>query len=155
MSLRRFVLASSILVLACGTAEDPAVEPASEVVEPEVLPAPPPPEPPPAPIEDCPTETWSVAPNGPNRATDSGVEAAGWARTMGSGWERLRACKNIDGFEHLMSCAPVAGGAECGISLPAQRCTATLPGPTLPIALGQWVDTHDVPSEGSWRCTRR
>lgn len=23
------------------------------------------------------------------------------------------------------------------------------------VVMGQWIDTHEVPSEGSWRCTRR
>lgn len=120
--------------------------------EPEPLPPPPPP---PPPVADCPEDAWSVAANGPNRATQSGVEAAGWARELREGWDGLRACRNIDGHEHLMSCAPIPRGAECQISLPRQRCTATLPLPTLPAAVGMWVDTHDVPGEGQWRCSRR
>jgi hypothetical protein len=153
--MRSLIIASTIVALGCGTTE--VAEPAPAPI-PEVLPAPPPapaPAPEPEPIANCPSDAWSIAANGPNRATESGVEAAGWARGMGSSWERLRACRTIDDFEHLLSCAPVPRGAECGISLPTQRCTAMLPSATLPIVLGQWVDTHDVPSEGSWSCTRR
>lgn len=150
-------LAALLLVAACGTTEEASPDPEPEPTAEEEVAPPPAPEPPPEPepVEDCPTDTWSVAANGPNRATDTGVEAAGWARQMGGGWERLRVCKNIDDFDHLLSCAPVDGGAECSVGLPDQLCSATLPGPTLPIVVGQWVDTHEVPSEGSWSCSPR
>ena len=156
---KRLLPMLAFLLAACGSEEatpETEAEPAetAEEATPEPAPAPEPP-PEPEPVADCPTDTWSVAANGPNQATDSGVEAAGWARQMGSGWERLRVCKTIDEFEHLMSCAPVEGGAECSVGLPDQLCTATLPGPTVPIAVGQWVDTHELPSEGSWNCADR
>lgn len=156
--MHRSILALScaLAVVSCGTREEtapePAPEPAAPAPEPPPAPAPPPE---PEPVADCPTDTWSVAANAPNRAAGSGVEAAGFVRTMGPGWQRLRACRNIDGFDHLLSCAPVQGGAECSLGLPTQRCSATLPGPTLAVVMGQWIDTHEVPSEGSWRCTRR
>jgi hypothetical protein len=146
---------SLLLLFACGTTEEASPPPTPE---PEAVEPPPPPPPPPPveePIADCPTDTWSVAANGPNRATDSGVEAAGWARSMPSGWERFRVCKTVDDHEIRLSCAPVARGAECSLGLPTQRCSATLPGPTLPIAVGQLIDTGEQPSEGSWTCSRR
>ncbi|HJL19240.1 MAG TPA: hypothetical protein RMH99_26480, partial [Sandaracinaceae bacterium LLY-WYZ-13_1] len=115
------------------------------------------PEPPPElePVGSCPDDTWSVGADGPNRATDSGVEASGWARQMGGGWESLRVCRTFDGFEHLLSCAPVDGGAECSVALPDRSCSATLPRPVLPVAVGQWVDTHELPSQGEWSCSPR
>jgi hypothetical protein len=158
MYRRLSAFALCALAASCGTTEETEAAPtsATEQADEEPPPFPTPVAPAePAAIADCPTDTWSVAPDGPNRATNSGVEAAGWARTMGPSWTRLRACKSIDGFEHLMSCGPVPGGAECNISLPAERCTASLPRPTLPIVIGQWIDTHAQPSEGSWSCTRR
>ncbi len=150
-------LALTLLLMGCGTeaAPPPAPEPEEEVA-PE--PPPPPPEPPPPPLPECPTDTWAVRAGDRTTAAADGAAAANLVRdaTRGS-WTRVSVCREIDGEDHQMICGPTPGGAECNIGLPGRVCSATLPGPVLPVAAGQFVDADAPPPPASsvWRCTTR
>lgn len=155
----RIGLAALVLLLsACGPdGEEPLTPPVEAEEEPAEEIAAPEPEPVPEPVEvpSCPEDQWGVAANGPTRGTESGVEAAGWVRQMGSSWTSLRVCKTVDGQETRLSCAPIERGGECELFLGNQRCSATLPRPLIPAAVGMLIDTGEQPTEGTWTCGRR
>ncbi len=152
MKLASWSLAS-LLLLGCGAEAAPSPEPEAEA-EPDVL-VEAPPDPEPEPLVECPAETWAVGSQGTNTAAADGAAAASLARqgSRAGSWERLSVCRTIDGVEHHLICAPGSGGAECNLGLPGQRCSATLPGPMLPVAVGQLVDTSAAPAAGEWRCS--
>ncbi|MFK7991628.1 MAG: hypothetical protein AB8I08_36765 [Sandaracinaceae bacterium] len=146
-----------LLLSACGAEEPAESTPPQEELADEIVAPEPEPEPVPVPVEipSCPEDQWGVAANGPTRGTESGVEAAGWVRSMGNDWSSLRVCKTIDGQETRLSCAPIERGGECELFLGNQRCSATLPQPLIPAAVGMLIDTGEQPTEGTWTCGRR
>jgi len=146
---------SLLLAFGCGAEETAEPEPEPEAIE---EPPPPPPEPEPEPVAECPEDTWAAGVRGQYEAVENGQAAAEVLRnaTRGS-WTRVSACRTIDGEEYQMICGPSesGSGASCNIGMPGQRCSATLPGPVMPVAAGMFVDTSEPPppTNSEWNCT--